>query len=199
MKRSSRWLGLAVAVVASLAATQTVLAHPAHATASDPLTAGVLHPLLGFDHLLVALASGLLAVRIGTRRALYVIPAAFVGLMLAGGALAPVGQVMPIAEWGIAFSVVALGLMVAVLPAAPLYAAAASVGIFAACHGFAHVAESGGQSLPAYMLGFALTTLALHVTAIAAGVLMTRAKRPQWVRLAGGAIAGCFLLVLLAA
>ncbi len=199
MKRSSRWLGLCVAMAASLAMAQAALGHPGHSTSSDALTAGVLHPVLGFDHLLAALASGLLAVRIGTPRAMWIIPAAFVGLMVAGGALAAAGISMPTAHWGIAFSVIALGLMVAMLPAVPLYVAAVLVGLFAACHGYAHVAEFSGNSLAVYILGLALATLALHATAIAAGLFLTRAKRPQWVRFAGGAIAACFLIVFAAA
>lgn len=196
MKRPSRWLSVSVAVAASLVTAQAAMAHPGHATGADPLTAGLLHPVLGFDHLLAALASGLLAVRIGTRRAMWLIPATFVGLMLAGGALASAGLSMPVAEWGIAFSVIALGLMVAVLPVVPLRAAVVAVGLFAACHGFAHVAEFAGGSLASYVLGFALATLALHASAIAAGLLVTRAKRPQMVRLAGAAIAACFIIAL---
>jgi urease accessory protein len=197
MKRSSRWIGLAVAVAASLATTQAALGHAGHPTTSDPLTAGLLHPVLGVDHLLAALASGLLAVRIGTRRAMWMLPAVFVAMLLAGGAMAAVaGLPMPIAEWGIALSIISLGLMVAALPAVPLYVAATLVGLFAACHGYAHVAEFSGQLLSSYMLGLALATLAMHATAIAAGLLVTRVNRPQLVRFAGGAIVGCFLVII---
>ncbi|MEO6436432.1 MAG: HupE/UreJ family protein, partial [Tepidisphaeraceae bacterium] len=178
MKRSSRWLGLAVVMVASLATTQAALGHAGHPVGSDALTAGALHPVLGFDHLLAALASGLLAVRIGTRWAMWMIPTTFVVLMSAGGALAATGLHMLMAEWGIAFSVIALGLMIAVLPVVPLSIGAALVGLFAACHGYAHVAEFSGGSLAVYMTGLALATLALHIAAIAAGLLMMRARRP---------------------
>src|ERR1700761_641611 len=72
-----------------LVAAQTAMAHPGHlAPGANALVAGAMHPLSGADHLLAMLASGLLAVRVGTRRAIWMIPATFVGLMIVGGMLA---------------------------------------------------------------------------------------------------------------
>ena len=195
MLRSTRWVGLAVAVVASLGVTQAAMAHAGHPTGADPLTTGILHPVLGVDHLLAAVATGLLAVRIGTRRAIWMLPLAFVAMLLAGGGMADAGVVIPGAESGIALSIIVLGLMVAALPTVPLYAAAALVGLFATCHGYAHVAEFSGRSLLPYMLGLALATLALHAAAITAGLLIIRARRLQMLRVAGAAIVGGFLIL----
>ncbi len=61
------------------------LAHPGHGSAVS-FAAGVAHPLSGLDHIAVMVAVGLWAALKGGR-ALWVWPAAFVGVMLIGGAL----------------------------------------------------------------------------------------------------------------
>jgi urease accessory protein len=199
MVRSQRVLFTAVAASLVLGSARAALAHPGHVhPGAAGFAAGALHPLTGADHLLAMLASGLLAVRIGTRRALWIVPATFVGLMLFGGALAYLGLPLPHAEWGIGASVLVLGLMVALLPRIPLTAGAACVGLFALFHGHAHVAELGGQALLPYMTGFVIMTLALHASAIAGGTWAVRADRPRALRFAGGAIAAGFALLLLA-
>jgi urease accessory protein len=199
MERSSRWISVAGAVAALVGTAQVAAAHAGHIDASDALTGGVLHPLLGPDHLLAALASGLLAVRVGSRRALWVIPVAFVGLMLAGGAFAAMGMPLPQAEWVIGFSVIAISLFAAVLPTVPLHVAAGLVGLFAVAHGHAHVMDLSGQALAPTLVGIALATLSLHALAIGVGLFLTREKEPQLVRVAGGATAALFLVILVTA
>lgn len=196
--RSVAWMGAASAVVLGVA--QSAMAHAGHdpgaQTLGASLAAGAMHPVLGLDHLLAMLASGLVAVRAAQRRALWAVPAAFAGLMVAGGGLAWAGAPLPAAEWGIALSVIVLGLAAAALPVTPTWAAAAMVGLFAVCHGHAHVAELGGHAVLPYVLGFVASTLALHAVAIAAGLALKRADRPMAVRFAGGAIAAAFTVVL---
>lgn len=197
MERSSRhWLALGLGTAVCLALAPAASAHPGHSGSDQSLLAGALHPLTGPDHLLAMLASGLLAVRIGTRQALGIVPLSFVGLMLIGGALAALGLPLPHAEWGISLSVIVLGAAVAMLPSIPLGAGAALVGLFALFHGHAHVAELGGQALLPYMLGFVLATLILHMTAIGGGLLATRAGRPFAIRVAGAAITALFAVML---
>jgi urease accessory protein len=197
MKRSMRRVEFGM-VLLVLATAQVALAHPGHASTAVPFVSGTLHPLLGLDHLLAALASGLLAVRVGSRRAAWVVPGVFVASMFAGSALAAGGLQLPIVEWGIALSVVVLGLTVAVSGRVSLRAAATLVGLFAVCHGYAHAAEFSGTSLFGYSMGLALATLAIHATAIAAGLLAARLDHSKLVRFAGGAIAASFLVSLLA-
>jgi urease accessory protein len=198
MQRLSLRTGASLAAALSLAATQSALAHPGHGGhGGSALTIGALHPLLGADHLLAALASGLLAVRIGSRRALWAVPATFIALMLLGGALAASGLPLPQAEWGIMISVIVLGLMVAALPKVSLPVAALLVGLFALCHGHAHVAELGATALLPYMIGFALTTAALHAASIGTGLLAIQINRAGAVRFAGAAIAAAFVLTLI--
>ena len=88
----------------------------------------------------VMIAVGLWAALKGGR-ALWVWPAAFVGVMLIGGALGMAHVAVPFVEPGILASVVALGLLVALAVDLPVAAGAAIVAVFALLHGHAHGTE----------------------------------------------------------
>jgi urease accessory protein len=178
-----------------LAALLTLLATPAlahtGAGAVHGFTAGLAHPLFGLDHLLAMVAVGLWAGLSGGR-AVMAYPLAFVAVMIAGAIAGMVMGSLPGMEWGIAFSVVALGAAVAMRLPVSLAAGAALCGGFALFHGWAHGAElPAGASAASYIAGFALATAGLH----AIGVLTGSASRfvlPA--RLAGGAMAAAGLL-----
>jgi urease accessory protein len=149
--------------------------------------AGVAHPLSGLDHMTVMVAVGLWAALKGGR-ALWVWPAAFVGVMLAGGALGMAHIVVPFVEPGILASVVALGLLVTLAVDLPVSIGALIIGAFALLHGHAHGSEvaetvSGAE----YMAGFALATAALHLIGIGAALGLARAHQRGVVRAAGAA------------
>ncbi|TIP57095.1 MAG: HupE/UreJ family protein, partial [Mesorhizobium sp.] len=86
-------------------------AHVGIGTASS-FTAGLAHPLSGLDHMTAMVAVGLWAAMKGGK-AVWAWPLAFVGVMLAGGALGMLHVPVPFVEPGILASVVALGLLVA--------------------------------------------------------------------------------------
>jgi len=160
------------------------LAHPGHGSTAS-FAAGIAHPLSGLDHMTVMVAVGLWAALKGGR-ALWVWPAAFVGVMLVGGTLGMMHVALPFVEPGILASVVALGLLVALAVDLPVWTGAAIVAAFALLHGHAHgteVAEtvSGAE----YMAGFALATATLHGVSIGYAQLMTRAHLRPLVRIAG--------------
>jgi urease accessory protein len=172
------------------------LAHPGHVEASSFL-AGVAHPLSGLDHIAVMIAVGLWAALKGGR-ALWVWPAAFVGLMLVGGALGMAHVALPFVEPGILASVVALGLLVALAVDLPLITGAVIVGVFALFHGHAHGSEvAENLSGIEYMAGFAMATATLHLIGIGFAQMMTRANLRPCVRAAGAlcvVIGGAFAL-----
>ena len=158
--------------------------------------AGFLHPVGGLDHVLAMVLVGLLAWQIG-QRALWLVPAAFVAVMAAGGALGMAGIALPALEIGIALSVVVLGAMVAFGVRAPVAVAMGLAGLFAMFHGQAHGAEMpASASALGYAAGFMLSTALLHAAGVAAGFGMGRISAPT-VRLAGAAasVAGVVLLV----
>jgi urease accessory protein len=160
------------------------LAHPGHGSTAS-FAAGIAHPFGGLDHIAVMVAVGLWAALKGGR-ALWLWPAAFVGVMLVGAAFGMAHVPVPLVEPGILASVVALGLLVALAVDLPVWTGAAIVAVFALLHGHAHgteVAEtvSGAE----YMAGFALATATLHGVGIGFAQLMTRAQLRPLVRIAG--------------
>ena len=147
--------------------------------------AGITHPFSGLDHITVMVAVGLWAALKGGR-SLWLWPATFVAVMLAGGVLGMAHMPVPFVEPGILASVVTLGLLVALAIDPPLWAGAAIIGVFAVFHGHAHgseVAENVGGF--EYMAGFALATATLHAIGVGFGLLMNRVKAPVAIRIAG--------------
>ena len=126
-------------------------------------------------------------------RALFAVPAAFVGLMLLGFVAALAGLPVPFVEPVILASVVVIGLLVALALPVSAVASAVIVGFFAFFHGHAHGGEIGGAAFLSYGTGFALATILLHAAGIgvglAAGRLMAGQSGRLALRVAGGATA----------
>src|SRR5262245_59414212 len=104
--RNSRLLVFTVGLIVTCCSVAH--AHPHHGEHGTGLTDGLLHPLLGIDHLLAMVATGLLAAQLGGK-ALWAVPASFVGSMVLGGISGMTGIGMPGVELGIALSIVVLG------------------------------------------------------------------------------------------
>ena len=179
--------------------TGTAFAHTGHGDTGGFLH-GFSHPPSGLDHVLAMVAVGLYAAMIGGR-ALWAVPATFVGVMAIGAALGVAGYTLPYTEIAIALSVIVLGLAVAFRINIPTLAAMALAGLFAIFHGHAHGAEmpldlSGYE----YAAGFLLATALLHGAGIGLGLAAgSLAERGGWraAQAAGGAmaLAGVALLV----
>src|SRR5262245_1767208 len=105
---------LTTAVVPVLAGVAAVVlaASPAGAHTGGPvhgLADGALHPLTGLDHLLAMLAVGVVAALGTSVRRPWTVVVAFLGGMVAGGALGLAGVAFPGVETAIVLSVVGLG------------------------------------------------------------------------------------------
>jgi urease accessory protein len=138
--------------------------------ATSSLAAGFGHPLSGLDHMTVMIAVGLWAALKGGR-AIWAWPAAFVGVMVIGGALGMLNVPVPFVEPGILASVVAFGLLVALAVDLPVSAGVAVISLFALFHGHAHGTEIPENAAGLeYMAGFALATVLLHAIGIAAAL-----------------------------
>lgn len=106
--------------------TSTAFAHTGIGSTSGFMP-GIMHPFGGIDHVLAMVAVGVFAMHLGGR-AVWLVPTAFVLMMIVGGALGAGSIALPFVELGIALSVVALGLAVAFRMQVPVMLAAAMVG-----------------------------------------------------------------------
>lgn len=173
------------------------LAHPGHEYTTSFIS-GFMHPIGGLDHLLAMLAIGLWAASLGGR-ALWAVPAAFVGTMLMGGGLVVAGVQVPFFEQGIVLSVILMGALLVGAARFPVAICAGIAGLFALFHGAAHGLEMPSNANGAeYALGFAAATALLHLVGIGFGAVIARFQAPIITRVTGSliAIAGLFLALV---
>lgn len=181
------------AALALLLSPAMALAHTGHYDGGG-IMHGAMHPLGGLDHLLAMVAVGLWAAYAGGR-ALWALPAAFVGTMLAGAMLGFAGIALPLMEPLILASVVVLGLLVAFNVRMPLVPGMALIALFGVFHGQAHALEmSAGAGALAYAAGFASVTALLHAGGIALGRWLLAGRGARLIGL-GMASAGLFMAV----
>jgi len=185
----------AAARIAPVAASVLPLSAMAHPGTDDGghhgFLAGMLHPLVGGDHLAAMVAVGLWSALVA-RRAwpdLLAAPAGFAAMLLAGAVAGLAGFSMQGVEPMIAASLLVLGLLVATRLRLAAPAAALLVGAFAVFHGIAHGHELAGQpDAAATLAGMLLATVVLHAAGIAIGWALRH--RSRWLpRLAGAAVA----------
>jgi urease accessory protein len=174
-----------------LGASSAAFAHPGHNVSG--IGAGLLHPVSGLDHLLAMLAVGLWAAQGNSKkrggRKIWLLPATFITMLAVGAVIAMQWQTLPLIESGIAASVLALGLLVALSQQLPLIVSVALTALFGLLHGYAHGLELTKSTAPAaYALGFLVATAGVHLSGIAMGVA-TRKRYAMLSKLLGGAIA----------
>ena len=176
-----------------------VAAHPQGGVFA--LHSGFLHPFHGLDHLLAMIAVGLWAAQLGSSRkdiSPLLVPLVFALTLSAGILLGAAGFNLPVAETGILLSVIALGIFIAAALHLPLPVSAATVALFAFCHGYAHGAEIPAQSAVLfYTIGSFLSTMFLHLCGLGLGFSLQKAKTPalRWTGL-GIAASGIYLAVI---
>jgi urease accessory protein len=170
------------------------MAHPGHGFGLAP---GLLHPLTGADHLLAMLAVGLWSGFVLPNR-VWAGAATFMTGMTLGAALAWFGVAIAGIEAAILASVCAFGLLVALSrrgqPLAITAASLAMVAVFAGAHGYAHAVEATG-AVAIYLVGFLISTAALHLAGIGIAAGVARLPRVQGLIGAGIAGAGVYMMV----
>ena len=188
MTRDTRSL-FRILTVALLACAAT--AASAHSDSADAggFLSGYIHPLSGLDHRLAMVAVGLWGATLG-RPLIWALPIAFPLMMVVGGILGIARVPLPFVEAGVATSVIALGLAIALAWRAPIPVAVSLVAVFAIFHGYAHGTELPSTAQPAaYAAGFVVSTGLLHLAGIAIGLLKSLAYGDKLLRVAGAAIA----------
>lgn len=166
--------------------------------AGSGFEAGLSHPVLGLDHLLAMVSVGLLSSQIGGK-AIFTVPGTFVLVMACGGWLGMEGTDLPFVEYGIALSVIILGLAIALGHKLPVFFAMVCVAFFAIFHGHAHGMEMPDLAEPIkYALGFLVGTLALHIVGVMIGYIANKTRNgPALVRYLGAFVAGMGAQILL--
>ena len=178
----------------------TALLLPATAMAHEAVTQmggvmhGLMHPLVGMDHMVAMLAVGGWALYVGGR-AVWLLPLTFVVLMLAGAGLMLNGYFLPGVETMIMLSVVILGALIAMGVKMPVIAGTVLVGTFGIFHGFAHGAELLNPTVAlGYGVGFASSTALLHLAGIGLAARLFK-QRPFYLKIAGGLVMGSGLIM----
>jgi urease accessory protein len=198
--RGQHWAWTVIATPVAIVGAGAAEAHTLGPAAAG-FSAGLVHPLLGFDHLLAMIAIGLwatqLAERTGRVAVLWLVPASFVAMMGMGALIALLGADLPLVETGVIGSVIVLGLLIAAAPRLPIAAGLGLAAFFALFHGHAHGGELPEDALaPLYALGFLLATAFLHGIGIALGLVLQGGRLAPRLGGVGIAVAGVALYIL---
>lgn len=144
----------------------------AHTPVSEPagLSAGLLHPLSGWDHLLALLAIVLWASRQGGP-VVWGLPVVFAGGMLAGVIIGQTGLAMSQDAAGIAvFLMLLLGLVLVFMSGLPAMISLPMIGLFTAIYGLAHGSVMTQQAATLlHGVGLCLAAATLIALALALG------------------------------
>lgn len=182
---------LQTVLLLALLAPLGAMAHEGSSLPYGSFVAGLAHPVLGIDHFLAMVSVGIVSAQIGGR-AIWTVPGTFVTVMALGGVLGWLDVGLASIEFGIAFSVLVLGIAIAADRKLPILAAMGAVAIFATFHGYAHGAEMPTVANPVrYALGFMTGTALLHIAGVLIGDISQHYARGKvLLRVAGAAIAG---------
>lgn len=177
MKTNIQTLVRSAALALTALLATAAQAHTGHDINS--FTAGLMHPVLGMDHLLAMVSVGLWSVSALKGGKVWLGPLAFISAMIVSAVLGAAGFTPPFLEEAIALSVVLFGIMLIATRVQIPSALGEGVGlgliaVAASMHGLAHGAESSGSSFVIYALGFVLTTTILHFGGVLLGVGIRR-------------------------
>jgi len=172
------------------------LAHPGHGVESG-LLAGLLHPLMGLDHLLAMVGVGLWASQLYLRQHGHGVAGIFMLTLAAGFVIGLANAPGAWIELGIVGSVILVGALIALGRNLPLHFGLGLAALFALFHGLAHGAEMGaGMSATLFASGFLFSSAALVALGLVAGRLgRTWLRGPLMVRAGGIAILAAGLVM----
>ena len=176
---------LIAATLALALASSAAMAHPQAGAHAHGFLDGFAHPFTGVDHLLAMVAVGVWSARQSNANWL---PPTFIGMVMVGMLSGAVAGALPGLEPGIALTVVAMGMLIALARRLPAAAGVAMVGAFALLHGNAHGVELATAASAGGLL--AASTLLVY-----GGRLLGRVGPALVVKCAGAAIAATGLVL----
>jgi urease accessory protein len=192
MQKPATLIPPAVLAGALLLSAPSAHAHHAEFMSNAPFLQGLSMPVHGVDHLLSALAVGLVASRVTARGTSSLLLAAYALVALAAGLLNVSGTTLP--DFAVPLTVAATG---ALLWRGwrggwvPSFLTVAAAGL---CHGNALMNQpAGGGHWALFAAGCLGATLAVCLTGLFAGWLLAESR----LRLAGAALLACTALVFL--
>ncbi len=192
--------GLAI-LIATLASKQMAFGHHAEVMEGHPLIQGLSMPLHGLDHILMAIAVGIIAVQLGGR-ALWMAPVGFSVVLLTGGLLNLNGISVPLLELMILASLLLAGAQLGLenrLPAGMIVAFLSLLGVF---HGQALIqpllAEASLVDLLLFIGGCIFSALLLMFSGVGIGFLLKKnARERDLFPFAGATVAVSTLVIVL--
>lgn len=159
---------------------------------------GMMHPIVGLDHLLAMLCVGMISSRIGGK-AIWQVPTCFVVVMTLGCLIGFFDTTAPLIEPLISLSVIVFGALFLFPKWLTMPATFITVAIFALAHGIAHGKEMPIFVLPEiYIAGFMIATIGIHIFGVGIGELMNKLPKAILItQITGGllVIAGSVLLM----
>jgi urease accessory protein len=164
------FVGLTLTLISGLA-----IAHPGHSNIG--FSDGFFHPFSGWDHLLVMLSVGVLAVKNGGN-ARWQFPLTFLLMMTLGAALGMLGINVEWLETAIAASVLALGFVLCLSLQLPTKWSLALIAGFALLHGVSHGLALQHGAIP--LLGMLMASCLLHGLGLLSGFMGVRAAK--WIQ-----------------
>ncbi len=172
----------------------------AHLIGGSGFASGAFHPLNGIDHLLAMTAVGIISILVNAKT-WWRLPIIFATVMVMGGIAGYLGISLPYVNYGIALSVVLLGLAIVAAKRLSFFWSSALIGLFAFFHGHAHGTELPAIVSPAlFILGFVASTILMHLFGVLIGLYTERSKLfSQLIRSAGIVMSGIgtyFLLTI---
>ncbi len=192
--------GLAI-LIATLASQQMAFGHHAEVMEGHPLIQGLSMPLHGLDHMLMAIAVGIIAVQLGGR-AVWMAPVGFSAVLLTGGLLNLNGTSIPLLELMIVVSLLLAGAQLGLenrLPAGIIVAFFSLLGVF---HGQALIqpllVEASLADLLLFIGGCIFSALLLMFSGVGIGFLLKKNVREKNLfPLAGATLAVSTLVIVL--
>ncbi len=187
-----------VILIATLGSQQMVFGHHAEVMQGHPLIQGLSMPLHGLDHMLMAIAVGIIAIQLGGR-AVWMAPLGFSVVLLTGGLLNLSGISVPLLEQMILASLILAGVQLSLKRSLSAGIIVALFSLLGAFHGQALIqpllAEASLADLLLFTGGCVFSALLLLFSGVGIGFLLKKSAEKNLFPLAGATLVVSTLVI----